>query len=329
MITIQKAVKHKAKLRLALSGPSGSGKSFTALELAMGLANGGKVGAVDSECGSLSLYADKFDFDVYEMKGSYSPENYTAAIKEFERLGYAVLIIDSLSHAWCGVDGALDQVDKAVMKSQSKNSYFAWRNVTPLHNELVDTILQSNMHIIVTMRVKTDYVIEKNGHGKDVPKKIGLAPIMRDGIEYEFTVTGDLDMEHNLMIGKTRIDILDGKVYHKATREVSATMLKWLNEGEDKPVEPTVQEISDARWSIHKMLIALCENDGNVLEKAADGKLTVNGKSTLRKYASDVWEVDMVKLWGKASTGNYTYQQLEEFRSKLHVAFDALKEQVA
>jgi hypothetical protein len=96
-----------------------------------------------------------------------------------------------------------------------------------------------------------------------------------------------------------------------------------------KPIESSGKEMSDVRWSIHNMMVALCENDGNVLEKAADGKLTVNGKSTLRKYASDVWEVDMVKLWGKASTGNYTCQQLEEFRSKLHVAFDALKEQVA
>jgi hypothetical protein len=234
-----KATKTQAKLRLALDGPSGSGKTYTALVAATAIANGGKIAVIDTERGSASLYSDKFDFDVATLD-QFSPKNYTDLIRAAENAGYAVIVIDSLSHAWEGEGGALDMVDQATARSQSKNSYFAWREVTPLHRNLVDAMLQSKCHIIATMRSKTEYVIEeieRNGRKTQVPRKIGMAPIQRSGMEYEFSIVGDLDLDHNLVISKTRAEFIDGAVVKKPDEKFFKKILDWLNSGET-PKEP-------------------------------------------------------------------------------------------
>jgi hypothetical protein len=124
--------------------------------------------------------------------------------------GYDVLIIDSLSHAWAGKDGALELVDRARATGKD-NPFTAWRHVTPLHHKLVDTMLRLPMHLIVTMRTKVAYVIEEDARGKHVPRKVGTAPIQREGCEYEFDVIGEL---HSTMltISKTRLRFLQGLV---------------------------------------------------------------------------------------------------------------------
>ncbi len=133
-----------------------------------------------------------------------------------------------------GKEGALDQVDKAAKRSQSGNSYFAWREVTPLHNRLVDSMLGVDCHLIVTMRAKTEYVIQEV-NGKQVPKKIGMAPIQRDGVEYEFDVVADMDLENNFVVSKSRCKALSGAVIPKPGSEVADVLMRWLNEGGSPP----------------------------------------------------------------------------------------------
>ncbi len=146
-MVFKKATKKDSKLRLGLMGPAGSGKTYTALAVAKHF--GGRVAVIDSEHGSASKYADLFDFDVLEL-ASFSPNDYTNAIKAAE--GYDVLIIDSLSHAWSGKNGALELVDKAAARSKSGNSFAAWREVTPLHNQMVEAIMEAKLHLIATLR---------------------------------------------------------------------------------------------------------------------------------------------------------------------------------
>lgn len=220
----QKAIKRKAKLRIGLVGPSGSGKTFTALRIARGL--GGKVAVIDTEHGSASLYADLFEFDVLELD-TFSPDTYVAAINAAAEAGYDVVIIDSLSHAWMGKDGALEQVDKHAARERG-NSFGAWRHVTPMHNRLVETLVGAPVHIIATMRAKTEYVIEEDSRGKKVPRKIGMAPVQRDGMEYEFTVVGDMDYENRLIVTKTRCSALAGAVIEKPGEDVAQTLMDWL-----------------------------------------------------------------------------------------------------
>lgn len=238
----QKAVKHQAKLKLALCGLAGSGKTFSALAIASAISalirkhghGDGRIAVVDSEKGSAKLYADRFDFDVCELE-TFSPLAYVEAIQAAERDGYDIIVTDSLSHAWAGKDGALDQKDRA--SATGGNSWTAWRNVTPKHNSLVDALVGSKAHIIATMRQKMEYVQETNDRGKVEIKKVGLAAIQREGMEYEFTVVGDLDLTHTLKISKTRVAGIDiGDQFEKPGAAFAERVYGWLMSGE-KPRE--------------------------------------------------------------------------------------------
>jgi hypothetical protein len=229
--TFTKAVKRQEKLRMALDGPSGAGKTWTSLLLGSFLAEqeGGRIALIDSERGSARKYADYFDFDHLELP-DFSPHTYTAAIRAAIAEGYPVLIVDSLSHAW---EGTLDLKDQVAKRSRTGDSFGAWREVTPVHNELVDVMLRARAHVIVTMRTKTEYLVEKDdATGKNRITKLGLKPVQRDGVEYEFDVVGDLDLENTLTVSKSRCHELAGSVVRKPGANLAETLWKWLNTGE-------------------------------------------------------------------------------------------------
>lgn len=229
----QKATKRQARLRMALIGPSGSGKTFTALSIGQHL--DGPLALVDTERGSASKYADLFQFDTLDLE-TFGPLTYVEAIQAAAAAGYGTLVIDSLSHAWMGKGGALEQVDQISKRSQSGNSFAAWRDVTPQHNQLVDAILAAPLHVIATMRAKTEYVIEKDERtGKSSPRKVGLAAVQRDGMEYEFDVVGDLDLDNGLTVSKTRCPQLTGVYVSKPGEDLAVVLRDWLS-GEPVPV---------------------------------------------------------------------------------------------
>lgn len=229
---IRKAERRKAKLRLGIASTSGCGKTYGSLLLAFGL--GGKVGLIDTENGSGDLYAHLGEYDIINLAAPFTVPKYLEAIKAFEQAGYNTIIIDSLSHAWAGAGGLLDKQGKMAAGG---NSYTAWRAITPEHNNLVEAMLQSPCHIIATMRSKTDYVLEDNEQGKKVPKKVGLAPIQRDGMEYEFTVMLDLAGDHTAHSTKDRTGLFDG-LYFKITPDTGKTLLNWLESGKEARIEP-------------------------------------------------------------------------------------------
>lgn len=226
-LTIRKAERRKARLRLGISAPSGAGKTYSALLIAFGL--GGKVGMIDTEHGSGDLYADLGEYDIISIGAPYTVAKYLEAIKAFEAAEYDTIIIDSLSHAWAGEGGLLDKQGK-IADSGRGNSYTAWRTITPEHNALVDAMLRSPCHVIATMRAKTEYVIEKNDKGKDTPRKVGMAPVQRDGMEYEFTVMLDMSVEHIASASKDRTRLFDGQ-FVKPSIETGRALLAWLETG--------------------------------------------------------------------------------------------------
>lgn len=228
MSGFQKATKKASFLRLALLGPAGSGKTYSALKIAKGL--GEKIALIDTEHGSARLYAgDVVDFDVIELE-SFEPEQYIKWIGEAERAGYDVLIIDSLSHAWSGKGGILEFVDRT---KKGPNSFNAWGDATPKHNNLVEALLKCRMHLVVTMRTKMEYVQEKDPNtGKTTIRKLGLQPVQRDGLEYEFTIVGDLNSS-GLTISKTRCPTVEpGAYFEKPGEKFAKTLLAWLSAGE-------------------------------------------------------------------------------------------------
>lgn len=242
-MSFAKATKKQAKLRLCLSGASGSGKSYTALSIATHL--GSKVAVLDTEHGSASLYADTFAFDACEVNGDYNPQRCIDTIADAAKAGYDVLIIDSLTHFWNGPGGFLELVDaetkRMIARGNKADSFAAWKNVTPIYNKLVQAILSAPLHVIVCLRAKQDYEKVTEG-GKSSIKKLGMAPEMRDGFAYEMGVEGMLDNENNLAIGKTRCAAISGKVYHKAGKDLAGVLKAWLSDGAPAPVEtpPTI-----------------------------------------------------------------------------------------
>jgi hypothetical protein len=223
-VQFRRAIKQDAKLRLALCGPSGSGKTYTLLKLATDL--GGPVALIDTERGSASKYADLFDFDVLEL-ASFDLVNLMRLLDDAAETGYRVICIDSLSHFWNGKDGELDRVDR--ISRSSPNSFAAWRQVTPIHNALIDRMISAPLHVLVSMRAKTEWVLERDEKtGKMIPRKVGLAPVMRDGIEYEFDVCGEMNQENTLTITKTRCPRLCGAVFQKPGEDLAAVLKDWL-----------------------------------------------------------------------------------------------------
>ncbi len=229
-MTFQKATKHQSKGRLALCGPSGSGKTYTALRVAQALKGDGRIAVIDTEAGSASKYADLWDFDVKELE-EFSPATYIAAIHEAEGLGYSVIICDSISDAWEGEGGILDMHDTAARRTRSQNTYFAWKDVTPEHKALFNSLIRSSAHIIATMRSDTAYLIEMQ-EGKQVPVKVGTKPIQRKGTEYKFDVTVDLDLNLTATVGKTRCPELSKAVFHEAgENDLGKIFHDWLTDG--------------------------------------------------------------------------------------------------
>jgi hypothetical protein len=205
---------------------------MTALRIAHGL--GGRVAVIDTERGSASLYSGErgLDFDVLELE-TYEADKFIAAIGQAEAAGYSVLIIDSLSHAWSGKGGILEFVDNAAKRSGG-GSFSGWRDATPRHNQLVDAILGAKLHIICTLRSKVEHVIEQV-NGRTQVRKVGLQPVQRDGLEYEFTVVGDVTQDHELIITKTRAAWLKDAIIREAGEDLGQQLAAWLSSGHSEP----------------------------------------------------------------------------------------------
>lgn len=244
----KKATKTKAKLRLAIAGPSGSGKTLSALLIANGL--GGRVAVIDTENNSASLYASKPgvpDFDVLNLSPPFTTERYLEAIQAAIQAKYDILIIDSLSHQWAGEGGLLNR--KEQLDARGGNSFTNWSKFTPEHERFKSALLQSDIHLIGCLRSKQEYILADNGKGKQAPQKHGMAPIQRDGLEYEFTVMLDLDMNHQAAASKDRTGLFDKQLFVPSA-DTGRSLMNWLNdtkEPEPSNPEPLARKQSPAR----------------------------------------------------------------------------------
>jgi KaiC/GvpD/RAD55 family RecA-like ATPase len=234
-----KAVKHESKLRLAITGPSGAGKTYTALSIAKHLAQ--PVALVDTEHGSASKYADLFEFDVMNLQPPYHPDRFVEAIRDAAQAGYRVIILDSLTHAWNGTGGMLELVDEIAKRRTGGNTFAAWKDAGPIQSRLIESIVGAPIHVIATMRSKQDYAQEKNDQGKTVIKKVGMQAQQREGFEYEFDVVVDMNIDHEGIVTKTRCPALTDRVIAKPGKEVADTLTDWLK---GAPVSAPVAQVA-------------------------------------------------------------------------------------
>lgn len=261
-MSFQKAVKRKAKLKLALTGAAGSGKTYSALRMATGMSS--KVAFIDTENSSASLYSDRFAFDVLDLQPPFTHDKFAQAVNDAVAGGYEVVVIDSASHFWEGVLAYKDALDK-----RGGNSYTNWNEAGQKFKIVLDAVLQSPIHVICCMRSKMDYVQEKDDRGKTVVRKVGLAPIMRDGISFEFTTVLDIDEAHHAKASKDRTALFGDHIF-QVTEETGRKLLEWLNTGAEaipKPPAWTPEQEAE-KQRLAKELTALIGKDWQAPFKA-------------------------------------------------------------
>lgn len=250
-IQIQKAQRQKAKLRVGLFGPSGSGKTMSALKLAYGLCGDWeKVCVIDTENKSAHLYSHLGPYSVINLEAPYTPERYIEAIKAAEDAAFEVIVIDSITHEWAGEGGILELAD--ALAKDAKSSYTVWAKLTPRHNKFIESILRADAHMICCGRSKQDYALnqtEKNGKVVNVPEKIGLKAVTREGFDYEMTVAFDLMISHYAVSTKDRTSIFQDKPEHVIDETTGARLLEWNESGAEAPID-----VPREKWKVMKNL---------------------------------------------------------------------------
>ena len=221
---LHQARRNAVKLRIGLSAPSGFGKSYSALLLAYGITKDySKIAVIDTENGSASLYSDLGNYQVLDLQPPFSPERYMKAISICENSGVELIILDSISHEWNGKGGCLDMHNKLGGRFQD------WAIITPRHQAFIDKILQSNCHVITTVRRKTDYSMEKDQSGKTKVVKHGLKEVTREGFEYELSVNFEIINDNHLVrASKDRTGLFDVPEF-VITHETGEKLIEWCS----------------------------------------------------------------------------------------------------
>lgn len=230
MFQLKKASREQVKLKIWVSWPSGSGKTYSSLLMAYGMTQDrSKICVIDTENNSASLYSDLWDFNVIDFQPPYSPDRYIEAIKACIEWWIECIIIDSISHERNGKWGILE------MKDQMTGNDFVKRwKLTKIHNKFRDAILQSNVHVISCGRSKTEYVMVEK-HGKMVPEKVGMWLVQREWAEYEYTLAFDLDINHNATTSKDRTGLFIEKELYQISEQTGKDLIERTKTG--KPVE--------------------------------------------------------------------------------------------
>ncbi len=223
-------------MKLLISGPSGSGKSFSSLQLARGLVDKWQdICVIDSEHKSADLYSHLGAFNVIHLDAPFHPNRYIEAINLAVEAGMKCVIIDSISHEWSGKGGCLELHEKATSSMKVPNSFAAWCTVTPLHQNFIDAVVSCPVHVIATSRSKTEYIlVERNG--KLAPQKVGMAPILRDGTEFEFGIHVELDQLHQAHCSKDRTGLFMDKNPFVISADTGTKILKWCNNSSDESI---------------------------------------------------------------------------------------------
>lgn len=232
----KKAERFLTNPTIAITGPTGSGKTFSALRLAKGIsqAMGKPFAVIDTENGSASLYSEFFDFDTLNLTPPFTTEKYIEAINLAEKEGYCAIVIDSITHAWAGEGGLLEQ--KAQLDARPGSNH--WTNWNPIKSKdlrFKNAYLHSKIpFLIATMRSKMEYAQSEEG-GKKKVQKVGMAPVQSDGIEYEFSLVLDVAMNHEAEVSKDRTHLFDKNPIFQITEDTGKALVNWRNSGKQKP----------------------------------------------------------------------------------------------
>lgn len=261
-IGFQKAKREQVWLKVLLSGASGSGKSYSALKLATGIASqcGSGIAFIGTEGSRNKYYANEFDYDLLELEEPFECEKYIEAIDVAVKAGYKVLIIDSMTHEWKWLNDVHDKMPG--------NSFTNWGKLKPRHHKFMDKALNSPIHIIATARGKDDWVLEDK-NGKQVPKKVGMGQQQDKDISYEYTVSLMIAQDtHVASTDKDNTHLFDGK-FEVLSEKDGVRLYEWANKGDvptpkketPKSTESTY-DTEDTLKDVKKEIVSLCTQLG-------------------------------------------------------------------
>lgn len=227
---LQKAQKEQIKLRIGLSGASGFGKTYSALLLAYGITeNWNKIAVIDTENGSVNLYSELGEFSTISLSAPYSPERYIQAIKACENAKMEVIIIDSITHEWSGQGGCLQIHEKLG------GTFQMWSRVTPRHQAFINAILESQCHVITTVRRKTEFSLDQGPNGRIKVVKVGTKEETRSGYEYELTINLELINDQHLCVAsKDRTGLFMNRPEFVITKNTGKILRRWCQASTSK-----------------------------------------------------------------------------------------------
>ncbi|AAU25083.1 AAA family ATPase [Bacillus licheniformis] len=255
MFQVTNAQREKEKAIVGFIGPSGSGKTAGALLVAYGMMREAypdasdkevwsKIGVVDTEHRRAKLYANlQFDdvrigsFKHIDFTPPYTTERYQMALEAIKEAGAEVVIIDSLSHNWAGEGGIVEKHGE-----MQGNSFQNWGKLAPETTKLIKTLTQNDVHILATLRTKTEYVVEPNSEGKMAPRKVGTKPVQKDEMEYEFMLNFNIGIDHLAETSKDNTRMFEGSSF-KLNPEVGRKLYQWLELGIDVKAEEEAERI--------------------------------------------------------------------------------------
>lgn len=180
------AVRENVSLLIALAGASGSGKTFSALRLAKGMAPTGKIAFIDTEARRGLHYADQFNFMHADMRPPFRPDHFTAGILAAEQAGAEVIVIDSFSHEYDGEGGIMDWADD--LAERGVKSPGNWKEPKLAHKKMMNGLLQCRASIIFCLRADEKIEIVREG-GKTQVRPLGWMPICEKRFMFEMTAS--------------------------------------------------------------------------------------------------------------------------------------------
>jgi hypothetical protein len=226
---LEKATKEQAKARWILEGPAGSGKTRTSLAIASGL--GSSTALIDTNRRQSLVWAGMFDFDVLHMSTNFHPDQLVEALAQCS--AYDTTIVDSGSSFWSGPGGMLEQVELASEGKSGSTFNNGWKTMGPAEKRMIDALLAHPGHLLMTLKVKAEYVVQQGANGKWEPKRVGTKPDQRAGLDYEFGIVSTLDDDHTLRFLKSPYEGFDGRAIERPTADVGAEFLTWLLDGKE------------------------------------------------------------------------------------------------
>jgi hypothetical protein len=196
------AVRRNVPLLIGFVGGTGSGKTFTALEVATGLAGDKPFAFIDTETGRALHYAERFRFDHANLSAPFRPDAYLDAILSADAAGYGVIVVDSMTHEWAGEGGVLDWQDEELdrmagtdWKKREQCKMAAWIKPKVAHKQMVQRLLQVRAHVLLCFRAEQKVeMIREEGKTKIVAKQSltgldGWIPVCEKNLPFELTAS--------------------------------------------------------------------------------------------------------------------------------------------